>query len=164
MAGAIMPENTKFRNIFIEKIEDVALVLLLPLFFVFTGLRTQIGLLNDLGMWKVTGFIIMVAMAGKFVGSALTAKFLRISWKDSLTIGALMNTRGLMELIVLNIGYELGVLGPEIFAMMVIMALVPLSLKDQLWILSTSFLKKKHLLWMIMKISAAAVTKFCFLL
>ena len=123
MAGAIMPENVKFRNLFIEKVEDVALVLLLPLFFVFTGLRTQIGLLNDAHLWMTAGLIIAVAVTGKFIGSALTAKFLRINWKDSLTIGALMNTRGLMELIVLNIGYDLGVLSPEIFAMMVIMAL-----------------------------------------
>ncbi len=124
MAGAIMPENVKFRNIFIEKIEDVALVLLLPLFFVFTGLRTEIGLLNDPYLWKITGLIIIVAVAGKFIGSALAAKFVGQSWKDSLSIGALMNTRGLMELVVLNIGYDLGVLSPEIFAMMVIMALV----------------------------------------
>lgn len=124
MAGAIMPENVKFRNIFIEKVEDVALVLLLPLFFVFTGLRTQIGLLNDPYLWKVTALIILVAVVGKFVGSALAAKFIGQNWKDSLTIGALMNTRGLMELVVLNIGYDLGVLTPEIFAMMVIMALV----------------------------------------
>jgi len=124
MAGAIMPENTKFRSIFIEKVEDVALVLLLPLFFVFTGLRTEIGLLNDPYLWKVTGLIILVAVVGKFIGSALAAKFVGQNWKDSLTIGALMNTRGLMELVVLNIGYDLGVLTPEIFAMMVIMALV----------------------------------------
>ncbi len=124
MAGAIMPENTRFRSIFIEKVEDVALVLLLPLFFVFTGLRTEIGLLNDPYLWKVTGVIILVAVVGKFVGSALAAKFGGQNWKDSLTIGALMNTRGLMELVVLNIGYDLGVLTPEIFAMMVIMALV----------------------------------------
>lgn len=123
MAGTIMPENVKFRNLFIEKVEDVALVLLLPLFFVFTGLRTQIGLLNDPHLWKIGGFIILTAVTGKFVGSALTAKFLKLSWKDSLTIGALMNTRGLTELIVLNIGYDLGVLGPELFAMLVIMAL-----------------------------------------
>jgi len=123
MAGAIMPENTKFRSIFIEKVEDIALVLLLPLFFVFTGLRTEVGLLNDPYLWKVTGVIILVAVVGKFVGSALAAKFVGQSWKDSLTIGALMNTRGLMELIVLNIGYDLGVLTPEIFAMMVLMAL-----------------------------------------
>jgi Kef-type K+ transport system membrane component KefB len=124
MAGAIMPENSKFRNIFIEKVEDVALVLLLPLFFVFTGLRTEIGLLNDAYLWKVTGGIILIAVVGKFLGSAVAAKFVGQSWKDSLTIGALMNTRGLMELVVLNIGFDLGVLTPEIFAMMVIMALV----------------------------------------
>lgn len=123
MAGAIMPENIKFRNIFIEKVEDVALVLLLPLFFVFTGLRTEIGLLNDVYLWKVAGIIILVAVAGKFIGSAIAAKFVGQSWEDSLTIGALMNTRGLMELVVLNIGYDLGVLTPQIFAMMVIMAL-----------------------------------------
>ena len=124
MAGAIMPTNQKFRNIFIEKIEDIALVLLLPLFFVFTGLRTEIGLLNDVYLWKITGLIILVAITGKFIGSALAAKFVRQSWKDSLTIGALMNTRGLMELVVLNIGYDLGILTPKVFAMMVIMALV----------------------------------------
>jgi Kef-type K+ transport system membrane component KefB len=123
MAGAIMPENTKFRSIFIEKVEDVALVLLLPIFFVYTGLRTEIGLLNDPYLWKVTGVIILVAVAGKFLGSALAARFVGQNWKDSLIIGALMNTRGLMELVVLNIGYDLGVLTPQIFAMMVIMAL-----------------------------------------
>jgi Kef-type K+ transport system membrane component KefB len=124
MAGAVMPENIRFRNIFIEKVEDVALVLLLPLFFVFTGLRTQIGLLNDPFLWKITGLIILVAVAGKFIGSALAAKFVGQNWKNSLTIGALMNTRGLMELVVLNIGYDLGVLTPEVFTMMVIMALL----------------------------------------
>ncbi len=124
MAGAIMPANQKFRNIFIEKIEDIALVLLLPLFFVFTGLRTQIELLNDAYLWKITGLIVLVAISGKFIGSALAAKFVRQSWKNSLTIGALMNARGLIELIVLNIGYDLGILTPTVFSMMVIMALV----------------------------------------
>lgn len=124
MAGAIMPENVKFRNIFIDKVEDVALVLLLPLFFVFTGLRTQIGLLNDPSLWALTGVIILLAVAGKFLGSAIAARFVGQTWKDSLTIGALMNTRGLMELVVLNIGYDLGVLTPQVFAMMVLMALI----------------------------------------
>lgn len=124
MTGAIMPDIAKFRTIFIDKVEDVSLILLLPLFFVFTGLRTQIGLINDPYLWKITGFIILVAVVGKFVGSALAAKFVGQTWKDSLTIGALMNTRGLMELVVLNIGYDLGVLTSEIFTMMVIMALV----------------------------------------
>lgn len=124
LAGTIMPENTKFRNIFIQKIEDLALVMLLPLFFVFTGLRTQIGLLNDPYLWGITGLIILVAITGKFLGSSIAAKVMGQNWRDSLTIGALMNTRGLMELVVLNIGYDLGILSPEIFSMMVIMALV----------------------------------------
>jgi Kef-type K+ transport system membrane component KefB len=124
MTGAIMPDVAKFRTIFIEKVEDVALILLLPLFFVFTGLKTEIGLINDPYLWKVTAFIILVAVVGKFLGSALAAKFVGQSWRDSLTIGALMNTRGLMELIVLNIGLELKVLTAEVFTMMVIMALV----------------------------------------
>jgi Kef-type K+ transport system membrane component KefB len=124
MAGTIMPDNQKFKKIFIEKVEDVALVLLLPLFFVFTGLRTQIGLLNDPYLWKVCGLVILVAVTGKFVGSALAARYIGQNWRDSLTIGALMNTRGLVELVALNIGYDLGIMTPEIFAMLVIMALV----------------------------------------
>nr|WP_294775074.1 cation:proton antiporter [uncultured Flavobacterium sp.] len=124
MMGAIMPDISKFRNVFIEKVEDVSVIILLPLFFVFTGLRTEIGLINEPYLWKVTGCIIAVAVVGKFFGSALAARFVGQNWRDSLTIGALMNTRGLMELVVLNIGYELGVLSPKVFTMMVIMALV----------------------------------------
>jgi len=123
MAGAIMPESMRFRSVFIEKVEDVSQVMLLPLFFVFTGLRTQIGLLDDPELWKLCGWIILVAVIGKFAGSALTARFVGQNWRDSFTIGALMNTRGLMELVVLNIGFDLGVLSVEIFSMMVIMAL-----------------------------------------
>lgn len=124
MAGVVMPDNMRFRSMFIEKIEDIALVLFLPLFFVISGLRTEIGLINDWELWEITGLIILIAIVGKFVGSAVAAKFVGQNWRDSLTIGALMNTRGLMELVVLNIGYDLGVLNSEIFAMMVIMALV----------------------------------------
>lgn len=124
MAGAIMPDSEKFRSVFISKLEDVALILLLPLFFVISGLRTEIGLINDPKLWEVTGLIIIFAIIGKFLGSAIAARYVGQTWKDSLTIGALMNTRGLMELVALNIGYELGVLNAEVFAMMVIMALV----------------------------------------
>src|SRR5690606_19821615 len=124
MAGVITPPNIHFRTIFIETVDDVALVLLLPLFVVFTGLRTQIGLLNEPGLWKLCSIVIAVAVVGKFVGSAIASRFVGQSWYDSLTIGALMNTRGLMELVALNIGYDLGVLSTEIFTMMVIMALV----------------------------------------
>jgi hypothetical protein len=124
LAGVIMPPNFNFRRIITDKIEDVSLVLLLPLFFVFTGLRTQIGLLNETHLWAACGLIVLTAVAGKFGGSTFAARFVGQTWKESLSIGALMNTRGLMELIVLNIGYDLGVLSPEVFAMMVIMALV----------------------------------------
>lgn len=145
MAGVIMPSNVSFRNIFIEKVEDVSVVLLLPLFFVFTGLRTQIGLLNDPYLWQICGIIILIAVTGKFVGSALTARFVGQNWRDSLMIGALMNTRGLMELVVLNIGYDLGVLTPEIFAMMVIMALVTTFMTGPaLFVIDKIFPKKKE--------------------
>jgi Kef-type K+ transport system membrane component KefB len=124
IAGVIMPSGFSFRKIVIDKIEDVSIVLLLPLFFVITGLKTQIGLLNEGHLWITFGWILLVAVAGKFGGSAVAARMVGQSWKDSLSIGVLMNTRGLMQLIVLNIGYDLGILSPQIFAMMVLMALV----------------------------------------
>ncbi|MDB5233052.1 MAG: cation/H(+) antiporter [Hymenobacter sp.] len=123
LAGAIMPADGKLREAVSGKIRDVAVVLLLPLFFVYTGLRTEIGLLNEGYLWGICAVIIGVAVAGKFLGSAVAARFVGHSWPDSLSIGALMNTRGLMELVVLNMGYDLGILTPQIFAMMVIMAL-----------------------------------------
>ena len=123
LAGVIMPHNLDFRHKIAEKIEDVSVLVLLPIFFAFTGLRTQIGLLNETEAWSAFGLILLVAVTGKFAGSALSARFVGQSWINSLTIGALMNTRGLMELIVLNIGYDLGILSPKIFAMMVLMAL-----------------------------------------
>ena len=124
LAGVVMPQLPNFRKVIIEKIEDVSVTLLLPLFFVFTGLRTEIGLLNTPYLWSICVLFILVAVAGKFVGGAFTARILGENWKDSLSIGVLMNTRGLMELIVLNIGYEMGILPPPIFVMLVIMALV----------------------------------------
>ena len=124
LAGVSMPTLAGFRKLLASRIEDVSLVVLLPLFFAFTGLKTQIGLLNEGSTWLVCGLIILVAVAGKFGGSLLAAKFTGQSWTDSFAIGALMNTRGLMELIVLNIGYDLGVLSPTVFTMMVLMALV----------------------------------------
>ena len=124
LAGVIMPANLNFRRVMMEKVEDVSVVLLLPLFFVFTGLRTEIGLLNDLNLWMVCLVIVLTAVLGKFGGTAIASRMVGQSWKDSLSLGALMNTRGLMELIVLNIGYDLGVLTPEVFAMLVLMALI----------------------------------------
>lgn len=124
LAGAIMPSNPGFRRLLVGKLEDVSVVLLLPLFFVFTGLRTRIGLLNDEHLWWTCAAVIGIAVLGKFGGTLIAARFTGNSWKDSLSLGALMNTRGLMELVVLNIGYDLGVLNAEMFAMMVLMALI----------------------------------------
>lgn len=124
LAGAIMPDTAGFRHKLGVRIENFSTVLLLPLFFAFTGLRTQIGLLNDFSGWMICLAIIAVATLGKLGGTAFTARFTGMNWRDSLQLGALMNTRGLMELIALNIGYDLGILSPRIFAMLVIMALV----------------------------------------
>ncbi|HET9570163.1 MAG TPA: cation:proton antiporter [Bacteroidales bacterium] len=123
LAGVIMPPLPNFRKMMIDKVEDLSVTLLLPLFFVFTGLRTEIGLLNTPHLWAVCALIILVAIVGKFGGSSLSSRFLGESKRDSLALGILMNTRGLMELIVLNIGYEMGILPPAIFVMLVIMAL-----------------------------------------
>lgn len=119
-----MPETHGFRHKIRVRVENFSSVLLLPLFFTFTGLRTQIGLLDDLQGWLLCLLIIAVASLGKLGGSAVAARFTGMSWSESLQLGALMNTRGLMELIVLNIGYDLGILSPRIFTMLVIMALV----------------------------------------
>lgn len=124
VAGLIMPSSTKFRKLMIDKVEDISISLLLPLFFVYTGLKTEIGLVNTPSLWVLCFVFIIVAILGKLIGSMLAAKAVGESWKDSLSIGVLMNTRGLMELIVLNIGLEMGILTPVIFTMLVIMALV----------------------------------------
>lgn len=123
IAGVIMPAETNIKSLLTDKLEDVSVLILLPIFFVLTGLRTQIGLLNEGHLWAVFGVIMLVAVSGKFAGSALTARIVGQPWQEALSIGALMNTRGLMELVVLNIGYELGILTPQVFAMLVLMAL-----------------------------------------
>lgn len=124
LAGVIMPKNFHFVHALTEKLEDVAVVLLLPLFFAFTGLRTSIGLLNGAEMWFFCGLIILVAVAGKFGGSTLAARASGVPWREASALGILMNTRGLMELVVLNIGLDIGILSPTMFTLMVIMALV----------------------------------------
>jgi len=123
IAGVIMPHNIKFKELLGGKIEDVSVLLLLPIFFAFTGLRTHVEMLNQGHLWGTCFLVIAVAVAGKFGGSTMAAKLVGQSWKDSFSIGALMNTRGLMELIVLNIGLDLKILSPEIFSIMVLMAL-----------------------------------------
>jgi Kef-type K+ transport system membrane component KefB len=127
VAGAIMPIDEDFRRGLRERLESFSAVFLLPLFFAFTGLRTQIGLMNDVGAWLTCGAIILLATVGKFGGSAVTARLMGLDWNSSFILGALMNTRGLMELIALNVGYDLGVITPEMFTALVLMALVTTS-------------------------------------
>jgi len=124
LAGIVMPAAAGFRDKLVVRVENLSAVLLLPVFFAFIGLRTQIGLLNSPQDWLICLVIIVVATAGKLGGSALGARFTGMKWSESLQLGALMNTRGLMELIALNIGYEMGILSQRIFTMLVIMALV----------------------------------------
>ena len=124
IAGVVMPSSIDFRVFLKDKLESVTSAALLPLFFAYTGLRTQVGLLNDWQSWALCGVIILVAIAGNLVGSMLMARWTGMNWSNSFSIGVLMNTRGLVELVVLNIGYDLGILSGRIFAMMVLMALV----------------------------------------
>lgn len=124
IAGVVMPEDQKFRRVITEKVEDVALSIFLPLFFVASGLRTEIGLLNNGYLWLITLVLILVAVLGKLGGTYVAARVVGENRKDSLYMGVLMNTRGLMELVVLTMGMELGILPPVVFAMLVIMTLV----------------------------------------
>lgn len=121
--GAIMPKERSFVHEINGKLEHVTVVLLLPLFFANAGLQTSIGLISGQEMWIFFALIILVAVAGKFGGSTLAARITGLNWRESAALGILMNTRGLMELIILTIGLELGVISPALFAMMVIMAL-----------------------------------------
>lgn len=121
--GAVIPNGSSVARELTSKLEDFVIVFLLPAFFAFTGLRTQIGLVSGGRDWMFCLLIIVIASLGKFGGSSIAAKLSGLSWRDASALGVLMNTRGLMELIVLNIGLELHVISPTLFAMLVIMAL-----------------------------------------
>ncbi len=122
--GAVTPHDSGLARDLTDRLEDLLVVLLLPAFFAYTGLRTQIGLLGGTEQWMLALLIILVASVGKFGGSALAARLTGLGWRDASALGILMNTRGLVELIVLNIGFDFGVITPVLFAMLVLMALV----------------------------------------
>jgi len=141
VAGAIVPRSTvALRNAsgrasgerasphlaesIADRLDSVVSAVLLPVFFAFTGLRTSVGLISGAGLWAVFALVLLVAVVGKIGGAATAAKLTGMSWRDALTVGALMNTRGLMELVILNVGLDIGVISPALFAMMVLMALV----------------------------------------
>jgi Kef-type K+ transport system membrane component KefB len=121
--GAILPHESALSQALQTKLHDLVTVLLLPAFFAFTGMRTRVGLVSGLEQWLACGLIIVVATAGKFGGTLAAARWTGLTWREAAGLGILMNTRGLMELIVLNIGLDLQVISPTLFAMMVLMAL-----------------------------------------
>ena len=121
--GAIVPHHSKVSSYATERISDLVRVLLLPAFFAYTGLRTDIGIVESGADLALCAIIIVAATAGKWGGTAAAARLAGLSWRDSSALGVLMNTRGLVELIVLNIGLDLGVISPRIFTMLVIMAI-----------------------------------------
>ncbi|MBS0203953.1 MAG: cation:proton antiporter [Planctomycetes bacterium] len=123
LLGAIIPHESDIARSFRHKWEDVVSTMLIPTFFAFTGARTDLGILSGPFDWIICGVFIAVATAGKFGGTVVAARIMGLDWNAAASLGILMNTRGLMELIVLNVGLDLGVISPALFTMMVLMAL-----------------------------------------
>jgi Kef-type K+ transport system membrane component KefB len=124
LAGVAMPKDRGFVQAVFKRLEDVTLVLLLPLFFVYSGLRTRIGLMSGGSMWLYLAAVVATAIVGKVGGAALSVRATGTSWREAMSLGILVNTRGLVELVVLNIGLDAGVVSPALFAIMVLMAIV----------------------------------------
>jgi len=124
LMGAIMPKSSDFIRHATHRLESVTVLVLLPLFFAFSGLRTSIGVVKGSGMWLYALAVIAVAIAGKLGGSTIAARLAGMHWREAASLGILMNTRGLMELVILNIGLDIGVISHALFSIMVIMALV----------------------------------------
>ncbi len=139
LVGAVSPKSEGFVRALLERFEDTMVVLFLPLFFAFTGLRTEITLIGGARGWLLCASVIAVAIIGKVGGSAIAARATHMGWRDASVIGILLNTRGLMELVILNVGLDIGVLSPELFAMMVLMALATTFMTTPLvaWLLGT---------------------------
>ena len=124
LLGVIIPHESVVATYATQRLDGIVRVMFLPVFFAFVGLRTSIGLVQTANDWLLCGLIIAVATIGKFGGAAVAAKLAGLHWRDSAALGILMNTRGLVELIVLNIGFDVGVISPRLFSMLVVMALV----------------------------------------
>jgi len=123
LMGAIMPKEPKFVRYILDRFETVTVTLLLPLFFAFTGLRTNVGLMKGSSLWFYCALIILVATGGKLGGSTIAGWLSGMRLREAMGLGTLMNTRGLMELVILNIGLDIKVISPALFSMMVLMAL-----------------------------------------
>ena len=123
-AGALIPADTRLARQLLQSLQDFLVVLFLPAFFAYTGLRTQIGLVDSSQQWILCLLVLATACVGKFAGTFVAARLTGLDWTDSASLGILMNTRGLMELVVLNLGLDLKVISPTLFTMLVIMAVV----------------------------------------
>lgn len=145
LAGVVMPAKPEFREYLRVRLENFSSIFLLPLFFAFTGLRTQVGLINSAEGWWLCLLITGLASVGKLCGCMLTARAMGMPWLEAFSLGALMNTRGLMELIAINIGYDLGILSAGIFTMLVLMALLTTFMTGPLLTLAESL--KSRRLW-----------------
>ena len=137
LLGAVLSEEVAFREAAARKLRDFVMAFFLPIFFTYTGLRTNIGSLETATQWMLCGLVLLAAIAGKFGGCLLAARWSGFPWRDAACIGTLMNTRALMELIVINIGYDLQVIPPSLYCMLVLMALV------------TTFMTTPILIWLM---------------
>lgn len=137
LAGVVMPRHAKLSRELSQKFESIVVVLLLPLYFALTGLRSSIFLISGARMWFYAAVIIVLAVAGKLGGSMVSARMNGMTWREAAAVGVLMNTRGLVELVILNIGLDLGILSPALFSIMVLMALITTLMTTPLlkWIL-----------------------------
>jgi Kef-type K+ transport system membrane component KefB len=124
LAGIAMPRREDLRRGLEVSLEAVTSVVLLPLFFASTGLRLDVGWLQGAGAWSAFGLILLAAVGGKLLGSMVAARATGMGWREAAGLGVLLNTRGLVELVILGAGLELGVLTPPVYTMMVLMALV----------------------------------------
>ncbi|KAK9479422.1 Sodium/hydrogen exchanger family-domain-containing protein [Lipomyces japonicus] len=124
VAGLVVPHEKGFAVKITEKIEDIISLFFLPLYFTLSGLKTNLGLLDDGQTWAYTIAIIVIAMATKIIGSSVAARLSGLLWRESLAVGTLMSCKGLVELIVLNVGLQAGILSQRVFTMFVVMALI----------------------------------------
>jgi Kef-type K+ transport system membrane component KefB len=146
LLGVVMPKNTGLVQELTQKTQSFVLIFLLPMFFAYSGLQTQIGLINQPGLWLICTAIVGVAIIGKYFGAYVASRICGVEKREASALGWLMNTRGLTELIVLNIGLSLGVISPLLFTMLVIMALITTFMTSPLleWTYPKKLLVVKH--------------------
>jgi Kef-type K+ transport system membrane component KefB len=146
LLGAVIPYNSPVARVLTHQLEHVVTILLLPAFFAFTGMRARIDLVSSPEQWVICGLIILVATVGKFGGTLVAARLTGLTWRHAAALGTLMNTRGLMELVILNIGLDLKVISPLLFSLMVIMALVTtMATSPVLWMLRLQTVSERGL-------------------